>query len=101
MRFYAALFVAFICAANSAPSARAQLSASIAGIVTDPSGAPVPAATVTTKNLETAAVRNATTDDSGRYLILSLPVGLYEVRVSKPGFRDEVRRSVHLAVAQE
>jgi len=101
MRFYAALFVAFICAANSAPSARAQLSASIAGIVTDPSGAPVPAATVTTKNLETAAVRNATTDDSGRYLVLSLPVGLYEVRVAKQGFQDALRSGIHLVVGQE
>ena len=80
---------------------RAQVAASITGIVTDPSGAPVPAATVTTKNLETAAVRTATTDDFGRYLVLSLPVGQYEVRVSKPGFQERHRSSIHLVVGQE
>ncbi len=80
---------------------RAQVAASITGIVSDPSGAPVPAATVTTKNLETAAVRTAPTDDSGRYLVLSLPVGQYEVRVSKPGFQEGLRGGIHLVVGQE
>jgi hypothetical protein len=79
----------------------AQVAASITGIVTDPSGAPVPTATVTTKNLETAAVRNSSTDDSGRYLILSLPVGQYEVRVSKSGFQDAARSGIHLVIGQE
>src|SRR5260370_14686828 len=65
--------------------ARAQVSASISGIVTDASGAPVPVATVKTKNLETGAIRTAVTDDSRRYLVLSLPVGEYAVSVSKPG----------------
>src|SRR5260370_32560537 len=49
------------------PSARAQVSASIKGIVTDPSGAQVPSATVIAKNTETGASRSAITDASGRY----------------------------------
>src|ERR1700686_3534280 len=94
-------FLALFMMLSCLPSARAQVAASITGIVTDPSGAPVPAATVTTKNLETAAVRTATTDDFGRYLVLSLPVGQYEVRVSKPGFQERHRSSIHLVVGQE
>ena len=102
MRFRAALCVAatLVCAI-CAQSVRAQVSASITGVVTDPSGAPISAATVTAKNLETGAVRIASTDDAGRYLVLSLPLARYEVRVTKGGFRDAIRNGVNLAVGQE
>src|SRR5216684_7023287 len=82
-------------------SAHAQVSSSITGIITDPSGAPVPSASVTARNLETGAVRTSLTDDAGRYLALSLTVGQYEVRVTKTGFRDAVRSGIQLAVGQE
>ncbi|HTB91408.1 MAG TPA: TonB-dependent receptor [Candidatus Sulfotelmatobacter sp.] len=83
------------------PAARAQVSASIRGIVTDASGAAVAQATVSTKNLETGAVRTTNTDDAGRYLVLALPVGLYEVRSSKNGFRDAVQSGISLVVGEE
>ena len=92
-----ALFLILLCLLP----ARAQVSASLSGIVTDPSGAPVPAAAVTTKNLETAAVRNTATDDAGRYQVVSLPVGQYEVKVTKSGFQEEIRSGIHLVVGQE
>jgi hypothetical protein len=79
----------------------AQVTASIAGVVTDPSGAPIAAATVTTKNLETGALRNAMTDGTGRYLVLALPVGQYEVRATKAGFKEAVRSGIELAIGQE
>src|SRR5882724_2212731 len=81
--------------------ASAQVSASIKGIVTDASGSPVPAAEVKTKNLETGATRNSFTDDAGRYLVLALPVGEYEVTVSKSGFQDAIRTGIQLVVNQE
>jgi hypothetical protein len=83
------------------PSARAQVSASIKGTVTDPSAAPVPSAAVTTKNLETGAIRSSVTDDAGRYLVLSLPVGEYEIRVAKAGFQDAIWTGIHLVVGEE
>src|SRR5260370_14238436 len=83
------------------PSAHGQISASIKGIVTDPSGAPVPSATVKTKNLETGAIRSGVTDDAGRYLVLSLPVGEYEVTVIKPGFQDAIRSGIQLVFGEE
>src|SRR6266852_4164834 len=102
MRFYGMLLFAIIfCAATCAPSARAQLSVSITGFVTDPSGAPIPSSSVTAKNLETGALRHSLTDDSGRYLVLSLPVAGYEVRVAKPGFQDGLRTGIHLVIGQE
>jgi hypothetical protein len=83
------------------PSARAQVSASIKGTVTDPSAAPVPSAAVTTKNLETGAIRSSVTDGAGRYLVLSLPVGEYEIRVAKAGFQDAIWTGIHLVVGEE
>jgi hypothetical protein len=65
-------------------------------MVTDPSGAPVPSATVTTNNTETGALRSATTDDAGRYQIIWLAVGEYEVTIAKPGFQDAVRSGIRL-----
>src|ERR1035437_3379080 len=53
---------------------KAQVSAAISGRVTDPSGAAVSGATVTARNLETEAVRTTSTDDAGRYAVLSLAV---------------------------
>jgi hypothetical protein len=93
--------VSFFMMLSCLPAARAQVSASIKGTVTDPSGAPVPSAALKVKNLETGATRNSSTDDAGRYLVLSLPVGEYELRVTKPGFQDAIRSGIHLVVGQE
>jgi carboxypeptidase family protein len=101
VRLYGISFVAIFCAAACAPSARAQISASITGVVSDPSGAPIPSAAVTAKNLETGAVRQSLSDEAGRYLVLSLPVGQYEVRVSKPGFQEALRSGIYLVIGQE
>ncbi len=83
------------------PVASGQVSGSIKGIVTDPSGAPVPGATVTTKNMETGAERSGSTDDAGRYQMVLLPVGEYEVSVKKVGFQEAIRSGIRLVVGQE
>ena len=83
------------------PAAKAQVSASIRGVVTDASGAAVGQAAVNVKNLETEAVRTGITDQGGRYLVLALPVGKYEVRASKSGFQDAIQNGISLMVGQE
>jgi hypothetical protein len=79
----------------------AQVSASITGVITDTSGGRIPSATITVKNVETGAIRNAVSDGAGRYQVLALPVGEYEIRVSKSGFQEQIRGGIHLAVEQE
>jgi Carboxypeptidase regulatory-like domain/TonB-dependent Receptor Plug Domain len=79
----------------------AQVSASMKGVVTDASGAPVGSAEVKTRNIETRALRNSTTDEAGRFQLLELPVGEYEVQATKPGFQKAIRAGIHLAVGQE
>ena len=82
-------------------SARAQVTPSITGVVTDVSGALVPSVSVTAKNTETGAVRSTATDESGRYLLVSLPVGQYEIRASKPGFQEAIRGGMNLVIGQQ
>ena len=78
-----------------------QVSASIQGSVSDASGAAVKGAAIQAKDLETGGIRSTVTDDSGRYLLLALPVGEYEVRASKSGFQDAVQTGIHLVLGQE
>src|ERR1700736_2594556 len=102
MRFRSIFFsISIFAAALAVLPTQAHVAASTAGAVTDPSGAPISAAAVTAKNLETGAVRSTTTDDAGRYLVLSLPVGQYEVRVTKAGFKEAVRSGIQLVIGQE
>ena len=81
--------------------ARAQVTAAISGRVTDPSGATVSGAAVKAKNLETDITRSTVTDATGNYWVPSLPVGEYEIHITKQGFQEQVRAGIHLAVAQE
>jgi len=81
--------------------ARAQVTANIRGVVTDPSGSAVSSATVTVRNSETDATRSAVADSSGNYLVLALPVGLYELSVSKSGFQNSTRSGIFLNANQE
>ena len=85
----------------STPALHAQVSASLTGVIADASGARVAGAAITVKNVETGAIRNSVTNDDGRYEVLALPVGEYEISVSKSGFNEQTRGGIHLAVGQE
>ena len=90
----------FVLCFSSSP-AHAQVSASMKGVISDPTGADISAATVTARNTETGAVRTTASDETGNYLILALPVGQYEVKASKSGFQDIHRTGINLVVGEE
>jgi hypothetical protein len=81
--------------------ATAQVSASLSGTVTDQSGATVAGATVTARNLDSGIGRTTSTDAEGRYQLVAMAVGAYEVRVTKDGFAAGIRNGVRLSVGQE
>jgi Carboxypeptidase regulatory-like domain len=94
-----ALFL--ILASLAIPAAFAQTSASLTGVITDPSGAVIPDATVKLKNVETSAIHTATTDRAGRYHLLGLAVGEYSLTASFPNFQDYLQDGIFLVVNQE
>jgi Carboxypeptidase regulatory-like domain len=79
--------------------ARAQVTASIAGTVTDQTGAVVPDADVTLVNDGTQFTRAVKTNASGEYEASAIPTGSYSITVSKTGFEQIKRSGVELAVA--
>jgi Carboxypeptidase regulatory-like domain len=60
---------------------------SISGTVMDPTGAVVPDAAVTITDRETGAKLNATTSATGAFRFSLLPIGIYDLEVTKAGFR--------------
>jgi hypothetical protein len=82
--------------------AHAQVTgATLAGTVSDPSGGVVTGATVSSRNIATGLVREATTDSAGLYTIPNLVPGDYEVKVSATGFSTAVQSNLSLAVGQQ
>ena len=82
-----------------APSAFAQ-NAQITGSVKDSSGAIIPGATVTARNVDTGLTRTAVTDGSGEYRLPSLPPGRYSVATELSGFSTETRPDIVLIIDQ-
>ena len=77
-----------------------QITASIRGSVSDPSGAIVQAATVTAKQVETGLTRVVTTDHQGEYVLVELPIGHYQLEVQAKGFQTYVQQGISLDVNQ-
>ncbi len=75
-----------------------QITGSIRGTVSDPSGAVVEAAAVTANQTETGLTRTAMTDRTGAYILLELPVGHYQLQVEAKGFRKYVQQGIILNV---
>ena len=80
--------------------AHAQSTATVAGTVTDPSGAVVPHAQVTVHGNATGLDRVVTSDEQGGYTVPSLPPGNYRIEAVAPGFSRYIVQSVQLQVDQ-
>ncbi|MGH9664343.1 MAG: carboxypeptidase-like regulatory domain-containing protein, partial [Bryobacteraceae bacterium] len=74
--------------------AQGIITGSIAGRVTDPSGAPVPNAAVTIVNTQTGVVYNGQTTADGFYGVRFLPYGNYTVAATQKGFQRTVHPNV-------
>lgn len=77
----------------------AQVAATIAGTVTDQTGAVLPDAEVTLVNEATQFARAVKTNSNGEYVVSAIPPGSYSITVSKAGFQQLKRSAVQLAVA--
>ncbi|HXH50840.1 MAG TPA: TonB-dependent receptor [Terriglobia bacterium] len=97
------LFALLVCALLAVvPGLRAQtVSGSISGLVSDPSGAVIPSATVTLRNGDTGEVLKTSTNSSGAYGFPVVPVGQnYSLTVEAQGFRNYVQTKIVLLINQ-
>jgi hypothetical protein len=86
---------------GGALAAHAQIvGGSISGLVRDSSGASVPGATVTVRQVETGATRILASNGDGRFYAPSVPVGDYLVSVAHDGFETARQSGITLAIGQ-
>jgi len=92
--------IAFLAAVASVFPVNAQQTlGSINGTVVDPSGAIVAGAKVTVKAPAIGVTRTTTTQSNGVYQIFNLPVGIYSVAVTAPGFDTTQINGIHVQEA--
>ena len=99
MRTWLAGFAAFLISIAMASPALAQ-NAQINGTVKDSSGAIIPGATITARNLDTGLSRTGVTDAAGEFRLPSLPPGRYSVSAELSGFSTETRPDIVLIIDQ-
>src|SRR2546425_13083486 len=93
----AAGLLLFMIAAESS----AQVSASIGGTVSDPTGALIPGVEVTATNVNTGIYTTQLTNEAGAYQIPSVQPGTYRLRASLPGFQTATRENIQLSQGQQ
>src|SRR3954453_6404537 len=96
--FVAALAALCLVGTAVAPAYAQVTSAAVVGTITDTSGAALPGATVTARNVETGFVRTVPTNESGAYRLDFLPIGTYVVEGTLSGFKTERRTGIVLSV---
>ena len=80
--FFAGMFMA--------SSAHAQFRTSVQGVVTDPTGAAIPGATLTLKNNSTNETVVRTSDSTGVFNFNALPADKFTLTVTHAGFQNKV-----------
>lgn len=80
-----------------APHAHAQeFRGTISGTVADPTGAVIPGAMITVREVNTGTVNNTKTDSAGQYVVPFLLPGNYTVTVTMQGFQQVLRSGIRL-----
>ena len=86
-RFFKAFFTgAICCVAFSVVTDAQDATGKITGIVTDPTGAVMPGVKVSVVRISTNVGKDVTTDSTGVYQALLLPIGKYKVTAAATGF---------------
>ena len=88
--FLAIISIGFDCCAmaQNAPQT------SLRGVITDPSGARIPGATIQLRS--PAGEQTQTTDSNGQYAFLAIAPGRYDVEITSPDFKTEQRHDFNI-----
>ena len=101
IRVYLAFVSALLLVASLEQAWAQGSTATVVGTVNDTSGAAIPGASVDVKNTGTGAVRKTVTDERGRFRVVDLLIGEYEVQASHPGFQTILRKGILLTVGSD
>ena len=96
--------VAALClavAVNGSMALAQTSTATVTGQVRDASGAAVPGARVSARNVQTNVEREAVTSENGDYTVPLLNVGEYQIAVEKQGFKKAVQTGLILQIDQK
>ncbi len=86
--------------AGALPAGAQLYTGSIAGTVSDPSGAVVVGAHVTATDMDKGFAFSGTTDSAGRYLLRNIPPGRYSVAIEATNFQGARKDGVVVSVDQ-
>ena len=101
-RFHLIAWIGFVLATVYPASLHAQaVNGTILGIVQDQQGGAIGNAEVTARSLDTGVIRKTTSEDNGEYRITSVPAGSYEVSITAPGFKTDVRSGIAVTVGAD
>ena len=96
------LAIAFCLALLCAPAAAQTVTTgNITGTVTDAQGGVLPGATVTAVHTDTGTSYEAVTGADGRYSILNVRVGTYNISAAMNGFKDQKQDKVQVQLGAE
>jgi hypothetical protein len=87
LAFFAGLAVCIGLFCASPVAAQTASSGSVTGLVSDPQGSAVPGADVTMTDISTNSKQTTTTNDSGRYNFPVVHPAMYDITVTKTGFK--------------
>ncbi|HXB73163.1 MAG TPA: carboxypeptidase-like regulatory domain-containing protein, partial [Candidatus Acidoferrales bacterium] len=88
---HAVLLSTALCVIAVRPATAQVLYGSVIGTITDQSDSVVPGATVTLTGKETGLTKEATSDVSGRYSLINVLPGHYDLKVVAKGFRTHLQ----------
>jgi hypothetical protein len=93
-----AVVVLLIAVLGSIPAGAQVAGGTLSGTITDPSGAGIPQAQITIKNVATGVERIISTNESGFYAASNLLPGEYQVAISAKGFNTDVKSGITINV---
>ena len=95
-------FVVLVLTSIISSHAYAQVAGgTLTGTVGDTSGAVIPDAQISIKNVATRLTRNMASDTAGFFTAPNLLPGTYEITISSPGFTTQVRTGINLQVGAQ
>jgi hypothetical protein len=90
--------LALLCGVHAASAQ--DVTATITGTITDPSGAPIVGATVIAHDSDRGTNWSSVTNPDGIYNIIRIPVGSYDLKVEAKGFETAVHPAFTLVLNQ-